>query len=274
MSFYLRKSFSAGPIRFNLSKNGIGCSVGVRGARVGIDSQGKAYTHAGRFGIYHRQMLHSGKKQNSSTSPRSRSSVQEIEVDTGATMANRSVATDNENFLPAEPPRQIHKGSYLLFGSVTLWLVAACLSSGWLAGVGAVLFVAAIVSSMKSAASNKALKKMSKQLAEISLDTQPSLGELSPILRSSNISEEEQQYQTQKKYSELCEQIVATERVEPAHFELLQTFATAAHINEDFAVAAREHAFKIAHLLAVADHELTKAHSASAQRQRTVGLIR
>ena len=34
MGFYLRKSFRAGPIRFNLSKRGIGASVGVTGARI------------------------------------------------------------------------------------------------------------------------------------------------------------------------------------------------------------------------------------------------
>ena len=51
LGFYLRKSFRAGPIRFNLSKSGIGASVGVTGARVGLSSQGRAYVHGGRGGI-------------------------------------------------------------------------------------------------------------------------------------------------------------------------------------------------------------------------------
>ena len=34
MPFYLRKSLSLGPIRFNLSKSGLGASVGVTGMRL------------------------------------------------------------------------------------------------------------------------------------------------------------------------------------------------------------------------------------------------
>ena len=60
MGFYLRKSFRAGPIRFNLSKSGIGVSAGVTGARLGVSSTGRAYVHGGRGGLYYRQSLGSG----------------------------------------------------------------------------------------------------------------------------------------------------------------------------------------------------------------------
>jgi hypothetical protein len=56
MGFYLRKSIKAGPLRFNLSKSGIGMSAGVKGLRVGTGPRG-AYVHAGRGGIYYRQTL-------------------------------------------------------------------------------------------------------------------------------------------------------------------------------------------------------------------------
>ncbi|MFT4587928.1 MAG: hypothetical protein ACI9VS_000707 [Candidatus Binatia bacterium] len=59
MGFYLRKSFRAGPIRFNLSKSGIGVSAGVRGARVGVGRRG-TYVHGGRHGLYYRKQLSSG----------------------------------------------------------------------------------------------------------------------------------------------------------------------------------------------------------------------
>ena len=42
MGFYIRKSVKAGPFRFNLSKSGIGTSVGVRGFRVGTGLVGTA----------------------------------------------------------------------------------------------------------------------------------------------------------------------------------------------------------------------------------------
>ena len=67
MAFYIRKSVSLGPIRFNLSKSGIGTSVGVTGFRVGIRPNGKSYLHTGRYGLYYREELGGGKdggKQN------------------------------------------------------------------------------------------------------------------------------------------------------------------------------------------------------------------
>jgi hypothetical protein len=52
MSIYLRKSFSAGPIRLNFSNAGVGMSVGVRGVRFGISPTGKRYYRIGSNGIY------------------------------------------------------------------------------------------------------------------------------------------------------------------------------------------------------------------------------
>lgn len=51
MGFYIRKSFKLGPIRFNLSKSGVGVSAGVKGARVGVNPKGKKYLQVGRGGI-------------------------------------------------------------------------------------------------------------------------------------------------------------------------------------------------------------------------------
>src|SRR5439155_9227662 len=56
MSFYLKKSLRFGPLRFNLSKSGIGVSAGVKGFRLGTGPRGN-YIHAGRGGIYYRQTL-------------------------------------------------------------------------------------------------------------------------------------------------------------------------------------------------------------------------
>jgi len=64
MAWYLRKSLRLGPIRFNLSKSGIGTSVGVKGFRVGVRPNGKSYIHAGRYGLYYRQELGGGASRN------------------------------------------------------------------------------------------------------------------------------------------------------------------------------------------------------------------
>jgi hypothetical protein len=59
--FYLRKSFSFGPLRINLSKSGLGASAGVTGLRVGGGPKGK-YLHAGRGGLYYRKSLNEPKE--------------------------------------------------------------------------------------------------------------------------------------------------------------------------------------------------------------------
>lgn len=56
MPFYIRKSVSVGPFRFNLSKSGIGLSAGVKGFRVGTGPRGN-YVHMGRNGLYYRASL-------------------------------------------------------------------------------------------------------------------------------------------------------------------------------------------------------------------------
>jgi len=56
MGFYIRKGFNFGPLRLNLSRSGLGASVGVKGARVGIGPHG-SYVHLGRGGFYYRKSL-------------------------------------------------------------------------------------------------------------------------------------------------------------------------------------------------------------------------
>lgn len=58
MPFYLRKSVRVGPLRFNLSKSGIGVSSGIPGLRIGTGPRG-TYVHMGRGGLYYRQTLSS-----------------------------------------------------------------------------------------------------------------------------------------------------------------------------------------------------------------------
>lgn len=66
MAWYLRKSLRIGPVRFNLSKSGIGTSVGVKGFRVGVRPNGRSYLHAGRYGLYYRQELDGGANEKES----------------------------------------------------------------------------------------------------------------------------------------------------------------------------------------------------------------
>jgi hypothetical protein len=56
MGFYIRKAFNFGPLRMNLSKSGIGVSLGVKGARISTGPKG-TYVHMGRYGLYYRQRI-------------------------------------------------------------------------------------------------------------------------------------------------------------------------------------------------------------------------
>jgi hypothetical protein len=56
MPWYYRRSFGKGPFRLNLSRRGVGMSVGVKGFRVGTGPRG-AYVRAGRGGFYYQQYL-------------------------------------------------------------------------------------------------------------------------------------------------------------------------------------------------------------------------
>lgn len=67
MGFYLRKSVRVGPIRFNLSKSGIGMSAGMKGLRLGTGPRGN-YVHMGRGGLYYRATLPSGQGASRHTS--------------------------------------------------------------------------------------------------------------------------------------------------------------------------------------------------------------
>ncbi|BCO35236.1 DUF4236 domain-containing protein [Mycobacterium heckeshornense] len=53
MGFYIRKYVKVGPFRLNLSKSGLGVSVGVPGFRIGSGPRGN-YVHIGRYGLYYR----------------------------------------------------------------------------------------------------------------------------------------------------------------------------------------------------------------------------
>jgi uncharacterized protein DUF4236 len=66
VGFYIRKSISAGPFRFNLSKSGVGLSVGVRGLRIGTGPRGH-YVHAGVGGLYYRSSLGGAGQRRSPT---------------------------------------------------------------------------------------------------------------------------------------------------------------------------------------------------------------
>lgn len=54
MGFFIKKSVNVGPLRFNLSKSGVGVSTGFKGFRIGTGPRGN-YVQVGSNGIYYKK---------------------------------------------------------------------------------------------------------------------------------------------------------------------------------------------------------------------------
>lgn len=55
MGWSFRRSMGIGPVRLNVSRSGVGASVGVKGFRVGMNARGRRYMSASAFGLTFRQ---------------------------------------------------------------------------------------------------------------------------------------------------------------------------------------------------------------------------
>ena len=144
MGMYFRKSISVGPLRFNLSRGGIGISAGIPGFRIGTGPRGN-YVHMGANGIYYRSTLLSGGSSRPSAVPRAIPHAQPsspaipdgtagptIEIES-AHVSQLVDSTSTE--LLDEMRRKKARPRYLYFalaGSVVaIWLAFAKLSGYW-----------------------------------------------------------------------------------------------------------------------------------------------
>lgn len=130
MGFYLRKSVSVGPFRFNFSGSGIGVSAGVPGFRVGSGPRGN-YVHLGRGGVYYRHTFSSNVVQPSSPH----------EIDSGA--APEIVDSSSEALLDEirARRRRFALKPFAILGTLLLLLMAP----GWARVFVAVAGVAVIL---------------------------------------------------------------------------------------------------------------------------------
>jgi hypothetical protein len=64
MAWSFRRSIKFGPVRINMSKSGVGYSVGGTGFRIGKDAKGRQYTQASipGTGVYNRSYSKSSKQ--------------------------------------------------------------------------------------------------------------------------------------------------------------------------------------------------------------------
>lgn len=141
MGLYFRKSIRLGPIRLNLSKSGIGASVGITGLRYGIRPNGTEYVHAGRYGVYYRQELTRNRSARTPTASNAASTTtQPTNVFSASSAASLAKASTSQMLQLLAQPRQWHRIDMLVglastavcigafFINPTLAAVALCLS--------------------------------------------------------------------------------------------------------------------------------------------------
>ena len=133
VGFYIRKSLSVGPFRFNLSKSGIGLSTGIKGFRVGTGPRGN-YVHIGRGGLYFRQTLPSSSSSETrrvpSEDPVNQSSsieLNEIESASVSQMVDSSSAALLEEI--SSKSKKLLIWPWILGFSIFLLIVLAAASS-------------------------------------------------------------------------------------------------------------------------------------------------
>lgn len=150
--FYIRKSVSAGPFRFNFSKSGVGVSVGVKGLRIGTGPRGH-YIHAGRGGLYYRATLNNAGRRQSVVPPQlqtppvvpfNNDDVAMIEIDSGDVMQMRDASfselLDEMNAKVQQPRMSV----ILPLGALAIGALAAFAAggAGLLVGVAALPAIA------------------------------------------------------------------------------------------------------------------------------------
>ncbi|HYI09910.1 MAG TPA: DUF4236 domain-containing protein [Thermoanaerobaculia bacterium] len=146
MGFYLRKSVSVGPFRFNFSGSGVNVSAGVTGLRVGSGPRGN-YVHLGRGGIYYRHTFPADSVPAPRHAPpmlpiaRENPPLQEIESGGAASIVDSS----SEELLDEirAKRRKLGLRPFAIAGALLLVFVAS--SAVWAMGAAALLGVALIV---------------------------------------------------------------------------------------------------------------------------------
>jgi hypothetical protein len=133
MGLFLRKSLSFGPVRFNLSKSGIGVSAGVRGLRVGTGPRG-AYISGGRDGVYFRESLKKGSQV------RTADRVQ-LPPDMDA---NKAAKAKDSHFAPAPSPPWQAVAPVLGVSALGLIALGLSESASGVAGAGIAVLALAI----------------------------------------------------------------------------------------------------------------------------------
>jgi hypothetical protein len=279
MGFYLRKSFRLGPVRLNLSKHGLGVSAGITGARVGLASDGRAYFHGGREGLYVRKFAgkSSGVKAPVTQRMQGRETITVFE-DTGQTFAAQRSITDLVSVrdrISREPAalqfEHLLLAAAVIAGGMSLGteeLVDRVVSAG-VAGM-ALAFWALLL--LRAHRANRANEGLGTAVQEVISGSRAPKGELfrriEECLRNPALREVDREFSGKAGYVEALQAIVTHGEVSDAERRLLHELEQHFELASDFCSDARTEIFREAYLEAVADHELTHVEENSLESIR------
>lgn len=269
MGFYLRKSFRAGPVRFNLSKGGVGASFGVTGARIGLSSAGRAYVHGGRGGLYYRKSLGGGggrARAERSGAPAAGELTEDTGVTYGALPAQEQAPDAGDAPVRRSPPTY----GWLALGAVAGGLLLPSPFPAWVAAAVFAALVALGVRRRKRRAAGDAYGRL--------LDARAAAGEpvtdderaaLAAARGDPRLTPDDARYFEEQAYLDLLEAATAGGADDPRVFERLAEMETLVGLDPAFRRRARLDAYSRAHVEAVSDHDLTAAEEQALERART-----
>lgn len=266
MGFYLRKSFRMGPVRLNLSKSGLGASIGVKGARVGITSRGRAYVHAGRGGLYVREYL--GGSAARSLPVGARAEPVTLYEDTGVTYAPTAIASDRTALSRLDLETPTHAvWPYLLLPLGGLLLLMLSLGDGGVAhpvgfGLGLTMALVWPIPMWRALRRNRARLVPGRVLAPAIAEGRPlSDDELEAVraaLRDPHLTAAARRTVLERGYLDAARKIVDDGAVTPDEIRLLEQLEAELGDDTGFCRRARADAFRGLYLRAVADHDLSE----------------
>lgn len=284
MGFYLRKSFRAGPLRFNLSKSGIGVSAGATGARLGMSSTGRAYVHGGRGGLYYRKSVGSGSKDGRvlaerythvlEAGVRGRGPAIELTEETGVTYGKPEKPEKPEETERAGTSARlvVASGGLLALGVVGVLLLAAILGvvPWWVVPAAGVLWALGLI------ALGRLLRRASRAYGRL-LDervggsdplTDEVRAELDAARANRWLLPARARYREQTAYLELLAAGMTAGWEDPSDLERLAQAEQILSLEPAFVQRAKLNAYRRLHVEATADHDLTEAEEAALERAR------
>lgn len=163
MAFYLRKSYSFGPLRLNLSKSGLGVSGGVTGARVGIGPKG-TYFHGGRHGIYYRKYGLGSDQKKTGSKTNQTNPDEEYFIDTGLTYGKAVKIKSKTAYVESEIPKNVPFVAALVYAGIAALIVSVFKFSGFFIPLALGCWILAVALKIRFGIHKKRLFKIAREI--------------------------------------------------------------------------------------------------------------